>query len=90
MINYTSSGMGNLKCENARHVQNNVTTAKFAINLTTNIYLLLAMQTSTDLTSKRQSIFLVDLEQAFYEIFLSQKALFHFFKIQVYYTFLQE
>ena len=43
MINYTSSGMGNLKCENARLVQNNVTTAKFASNLTTNICLLLAM-----------------------------------------------
>ena len=43
MINYTSSGMGNLKCENARHVQNNVTTAKFAINLTANICLLLVM-----------------------------------------------
>ena len=27
MINYTSSGMGNVKCENARHVQNNVTIA---------------------------------------------------------------
>ena len=27
MINYTSSGMENMKCENARHVQNNVTTA---------------------------------------------------------------
>ena len=25
MINYNSSGMGNLKCENALHVQNNVT-----------------------------------------------------------------
>ena len=42
MINYTSSGMGNLKCENARHVQNNAT-AKFASNLTANICLLLAM-----------------------------------------------
>ena len=71
MINYISSGMWNLKCENARHVQNNVTTAKFAINLTANICLWLAMYTSSDLTSKRQSIFLVDLEQAFYEIFLS-------------------
>ena len=87
MINYTSSGMRNLKCENAWHVQNNVTTAKFARNLTTNICLLLAMQTSSDLTSKRLSIFLVDLEQVFYEIFLGRKALFHFFKIKVYYTF---
>ena len=43
MINYTSSGMGNVKCENARHVQDNVTTAKFASNLTANICLLLAM-----------------------------------------------
>ena len=43
MINYISSGTGNLKCENARHVQNNVTTAKFASSLTTNICLLLAM-----------------------------------------------
>ena len=43
MINYTSSGMGNLECENVRHVQNNVTTVKFAINLTANIRLLLAM-----------------------------------------------
>ena len=43
MINYISSGMGNLKCDNARHVQDNVTTAKFASNLTTNICVLLAM-----------------------------------------------
>ena len=90
MINYTSSGTRNLKCENAWHVQNNVTTAKFASNLTTNICLLLAMQTSSDLTSKRQSTFLADLEQVFYEIFLGRQALFHFFKIKVYYTFLQE
>ena len=39
MINYTSSGMGNLK----RHVQNNVAAAKFASNLTINIFLLLAV-----------------------------------------------
>ena len=43
MINYTSSGMGNLKCKNGRHIQNNVTTAKFAIDLTANICLLLAV-----------------------------------------------
>ena len=82
--------MGNLKCENARHVQNNVTTAKFTSNFTANICLLLAMKTSSDVTSKRHSIFLVDLEQVFYETFLSWKALLHFFKIKVYYTFLQE
>ena len=57
MINYTSSGMGNLKCENARRAQNNAETAKFASNLTANICLLLAMQTSSDLASTRQSIF---------------------------------
>ena len=43
MINYTSNGMGNVKCENARHAQNNATTADFANNLTANICLLLAM-----------------------------------------------
>ena len=43
MINYTSSCIGNWKCENARHVQINVTTAKFAIILTANICLLLAI-----------------------------------------------
>ena len=43
MINYTSSGMGNVKCENARHVQNNVTAADFASDLTVYICLLLAM-----------------------------------------------
>ena len=43
MINYNSYGMGNVKCENARYVQNNVTTAEFASNLTANICLLLAM-----------------------------------------------
>ena len=43
MINYTSSGMGNVKSENARHIQNNVKTAEFASNLTANICLLLAM-----------------------------------------------
>ena len=42
MINYTPSVMGNLNCENARRVQNNVTT-NFTGNLTTNICLLLAM-----------------------------------------------
>ena len=47
MISYTSSGMGNLKCENARHALNNVTTATFAINLTANICLSIAMQTSS-------------------------------------------
>ena len=48
------------------------------------------MKTSPDLISIRHSIFLVDLEQGFYEIFLVRKALLHFFKIKVYYTFLQE
>ena len=48
------------------------------------------MQTLSDLTSIRQSIFLVDLEQVFDEIFSGQKSLFHFFKMKVYYTFLQE
>ena len=90
MINYTSSGRGNVKCENARHAQNNVTTAEFASNLTANICLLLAMSTLSQLTSKRQSVFLVDLKQVFYEIFLGRKYLFHFFKIKVYYAFLQE
>ena len=36
--------MGNVKCENAWHVQNNVTTAEFASNITAKICLLLAMQ----------------------------------------------
>ena len=81
--------MGNQKRENARHVQINVTTVKFAINLTANICLLLAMQTSSDLTSKRRSIFLIDLKQVFYAIFLGRKSLFHFIKIKVYYDFLQ-
>ena len=46
MINYTSSGKGNVKCENVRHVQNNAqlqTTAEFASNFTANICLLLAI-----------------------------------------------
>ena len=43
MISYTSSGMGNVKCENARHVINNATTVEFASDLTANICLLLAM-----------------------------------------------
>ena len=43
MINYTSSGLENLKYKNARHVQNNVTTAKFASSIIANICLLLAM-----------------------------------------------
>ena len=79
-----------MKRENARHAQNNVPTAEFARYLTANIYLLLAMSTLSHLTSKRQSIFLVDLAQVFYEIFLGRKSLFHFFKIKVYYAFLQE
>ena len=93
MINYTSSGMGNVNVKMPgmfKTMENLQTTAEFASNLTANICLLLAMQTLSDLTSKRQSIFLVDLEQVFYEIFLGRKALFHFFKIKVYYTFLQE
>ena len=87
MINYTSSGMGNVKCENARHVQNNVTTADFASDLTVYICLLLAMQTLSDLTSKRQGYFVVDLKQVFYEICLARKSLFHFFKLKVYILF---
>ena len=43
MINYTSNSMENRKWENAWHFQNNVTTARFASNLTTNICLLLAI-----------------------------------------------
>ena len=35
--------MGNVKYENTRHVQNNVTTAQFGSNLAANISLLLAM-----------------------------------------------
>ena len=69
MINYTSSGSGNVKCENARHAQNNVTTAEFASNLIANICLLLAIATLSQLTSKRQSVFLVDLEQVFLKSF---------------------
>ena len=90
MINYTSNGMENVKCENVWHVQNNVTTSEFANSLTANICLLLAIDTLSDLTSKRRSILLVDLEQVFYEIFFGRKSLFQFFKIKVYYTFLQE
>ena len=80
--------MENVKCEDAMHVQNNVTTAEFASNLPANICLLLAMQILSDLTSKRQSNFFVDLEQVFYEVFLGRKSLFYFFKIKVYYCFL--
>ena len=47
------------------------------------------METLSDLTSKRPSFFLVDLEQVFYEIFFGRKSLFHIFVIKVYYTFLQ-
>ena len=79
MNNYTSSGIGNVRYENAGHVQNNVTTAEFASNLSANICLLLAMQTLSDLISKHRSIFLVDLEEVFYEIFSGWKSLFHFF-----------
>ena len=43
MINYTSSGMGNVKCENSQHFSNNVRTAEFASYLTVNACLLLAM-----------------------------------------------
>ena len=43
MINYALSGMRDVKCENARHIQNNVATANFGNNLTANIWLLLAM-----------------------------------------------
>ena len=82
--------MGNVKCENAWHVQNNVTTAEFASNLTAKHLLIVSNVGISDLTSKRQSIFLVDLEQVFYEIFLGRNSLFHFFKIKVYYIFLQE
>ena len=83
MTNYTSSGIGNVRYENAGHVQNNVTTAEFASNLSANICLLLAMQTLSDLISKHRRIFLVDLEEVFYEIFSGWKSLFHFFKKKV-------
>ena len=64
--------MGNVKCENMfKHVQSNVTitTSGSASNLTANICLLLAIQTLSDLISKRRSFFLVDFKQVFYEIF---------------------
>ena len=64
------------------------TTAELSSSLTANICFLLAMQTLSDLTTKRQNeFFLVYLEQILYEIFLGQKSLFHFFKIKVYYIF---
>ena len=52
--------MGNVKCENMfKHVQSNVTitTSGSASNLTANICLLLAIQTLSDLISKRPSFF---------------------------------
>ena len=48
------------------------------------------MEPLSDLTSKRPSFFLVDLEQVFYEICFGRKSLFHFFVMKIYYTFLQE
>ena len=66
------------------------TTAEFASNVTANICLLLAIETLTDLISKRASFFLVDLRQVFYEIYFGRKFLFHVFAIKVYCTFLQE
>ena len=48
------------------------------------------MEALSDLTSKRPSFFIVDLEQVFYEIFFGRQSLFHFFVMKVYYTFLQE
>ena len=64
------------------------TTAELSSSLTANICFLLAMQTLSDLTTKRQNeFFLVYLEQILYEIFLGQKSLFLFFKIKVYYIF---
>ena len=74
--------MWNVKCENVfKHVQNNVTIAKFASNLTANICLLL----------KSTLFFLsMTLNKLFYEIFFGWKSLFHFFVVVLYYTFLQE
>ena len=45
---------------------------------------------NVDIVWFNHNIFLVDLEQVFYEIFLGQKSFCHFFKIKVYYIFLQE
>ena len=74
--------MWNVKCENVfKHLQNNVTIAKFASNLTANICLLL----------KNASVFFsMTLSKFFYEIFFGWKSLFHFFVVVVYYTFLKE
>ena len=80
MNNYTSSGIGNVRYENAGHVQNNVTTAEFASNLSANICLLLAMQTLSDLISKHRSIFLVDLKKFFMKSFQVENLCFTFLK----------
>ena len=90
MINYTSSGVGNVKCENARHVQNNITIANNCwISQQFNCKQLLFVSNVDTIwfNFKTPEFFLVYLEQMFYEIFLGQKSLFHFFKIKVYYIF---
>ena len=51
-----------------------------------NICLMLTVSALFDLFSKRWSFFIYEL----YNIFFSEKSLFHFFVIAFYYTFLQE
>ena len=72
--------MWNMKYENARHIPNNATIASYCwICQQFNCkHLLLAIYTLSYLISKCPSFFLVDFEQAFYEIFFVWKSSFHF------------
>ena len=83
-----------MKCENARHVQNNV-------KITSNCWIcyqfnckFLPIVRNLDinfsyLISKCLSVFLVEFEQVFYHFFV-WKSLIQFFVVVVYETFLQE
>ena len=85
--------MWNVKCENARHVQNNVTIAsncwicwKFNCK-----HLLTVNNSDIILFNLKMSefFFLIDFEQVSYEIVFVWKSLFHFLVV-VLQTFLQE
>ena len=85
--------MENVKCENVRYVQNNVTIVNNSwICQQFNCKHLLIVSNGDIIwfNLKTPEFFLVDLEQVFYEIFFGRKSLFHFFVMKVYYTFLQE
>ena len=81
--------MWNVKCENARNVQNIISQCKQPLHFlqfkfASNLHIIWFNLKKPDV------FFLLDLQQDFYEIFFGRKSLFHFFVVVDCYLFLQE